>query len=305
MAGEYVEVSGYSQADIDDAIRQATEEASTTIVGGTNTTEAQVLSGQIFASVPLSNDTYKKTGTMPNNGAVNATINPGTQYTIPAGYHNGSGIVKANANQNTDVFTPVERRVNIDMGENNAYRYVTTTQVPNSNSGIYEAPTPANSTVNANTFDMGETNAFRYVRTKNAYDKGYGDGYYNGHADWENYISADNTYSNWWYPSAGNTGSWSVGITRHGIYLITMHAARFTSSADSEPGFTDISVSGGTLLRTIVNSTVTHKPSSSAPERAHSTLVTIMVKVAAGATLGWSAKVTKACDVRILGYMLG
>lgn len=34
-------------------------------------------------------------GTMTNNGAVNQTINPGASYTIPAGYHNGSGKVTA------------------------------------------------------------------------------------------------------------------------------------------------------------------------------------------------------------------
>lgn len=36
------------------------------------------------------------TGSMTNRGAVSATINPGGSYTIPAGYHNGSGTVTAN-----------------------------------------------------------------------------------------------------------------------------------------------------------------------------------------------------------------
>lgn len=34
-------------------------------------------------------------GTMPNNGAKNSTLNAGGSYTIPAGYHNGSGKVIA------------------------------------------------------------------------------------------------------------------------------------------------------------------------------------------------------------------
>ena len=39
----------------------------------------------------------KITGTMPNKGAVTASLNCGGSYTIPAGYHNGSGKVTANS----------------------------------------------------------------------------------------------------------------------------------------------------------------------------------------------------------------
>lgn len=37
------------------------------------------------------------TGTMPDRGAVNRTLNAGGSYTIPAGYHNGGGKVTANS----------------------------------------------------------------------------------------------------------------------------------------------------------------------------------------------------------------
>lgn len=39
----------------------------------------------------------KVTGTMPNNGAVSQELNAGGSYTIPAGYHNGSGKVTGNS----------------------------------------------------------------------------------------------------------------------------------------------------------------------------------------------------------------
>ena len=39
----------------------------------------------------------KVDGTMPNKGAITASINCGGSYTIPAGYHNGSGKVTANS----------------------------------------------------------------------------------------------------------------------------------------------------------------------------------------------------------------
>ena len=50
-----------------------------------------VLAGKSFYAV----DKTLKEGTMPNRGAVDTTINPGSSYTVPAGYHNGEGRVKA------------------------------------------------------------------------------------------------------------------------------------------------------------------------------------------------------------------
>lgn len=41
-------------------------------------------------------DGEKVNGTMANNGAVTSTLTAGTSYTIPAGYHNGSGKITAN-----------------------------------------------------------------------------------------------------------------------------------------------------------------------------------------------------------------
>ena len=55
-------------------------------------TAAQILKGQT-AYV----DGAKVTGTMTNNGAVSKALNAGGSYTIPAGYHSGSGTVTANS----------------------------------------------------------------------------------------------------------------------------------------------------------------------------------------------------------------
>ena len=52
-----------------------------------------VLTGKTFNSATAG---VKQTGTMPNNGAVSQALNCGGSYTIPAGYHNGSGKVSAN-----------------------------------------------------------------------------------------------------------------------------------------------------------------------------------------------------------------
>ena len=51
-----------------------------------------VLSGKTFYNT----STTKQTGTMTNNGAVSPTaLSAGGSYTVPAGYHNGSGVVSA------------------------------------------------------------------------------------------------------------------------------------------------------------------------------------------------------------------
>lgn len=58
-----------------------------------NAAQKDVLSGKTFANA--TSDSL--TGTMPNNGAVSpAALNCNGSYTIPAGYHNGSGVVTAN-----------------------------------------------------------------------------------------------------------------------------------------------------------------------------------------------------------------
>lgn len=52
---------------------------------------ADVLSGKTFSNANATGIT----GTMTNNGAVSGTATPSQPYTIPAGYHNGSGVVTA------------------------------------------------------------------------------------------------------------------------------------------------------------------------------------------------------------------
>lgn len=58
-----------------------------------NATAAQVLAGRTFSNTSAAGIT----GTMTNRGAVSTTLNAGGTYTIPAGYHNGSGKVTVNS----------------------------------------------------------------------------------------------------------------------------------------------------------------------------------------------------------------
>ena len=54
---------------------------------------SDVLEGKTFSN----SSNIEIPGTMKNNGAINQTLNAGGSYTIPAGYHNGSGKITANS----------------------------------------------------------------------------------------------------------------------------------------------------------------------------------------------------------------
>ncbi|WP_342756905.1 hypothetical protein [Kineothrix sedimenti] len=56
-------------------------------------TPGHVLSGYTFTN----NNAVGISGTMADRGAVNASLNAGQSYTIPVGYHNGSGSITANS----------------------------------------------------------------------------------------------------------------------------------------------------------------------------------------------------------------
>lgn len=77
-----------------------------------NAQPTDVLSGKTFSNA----EGIDKTGTMVNNEAVSGTATPNQPYTIPAGYHNGSGVVTAAGAYDTS-YTPTSNSTN-SIGNN-------------------------------------------------------------------------------------------------------------------------------------------------------------------------------------------
>lgn len=68
-----------------------------------DTSDADASASEILATKTAYVNGNKLTGTMPNNGAVAGTIDDLTAYTIPAGYHDGSGTVAIDSTETAKI----------------------------------------------------------------------------------------------------------------------------------------------------------------------------------------------------------
>lgn len=80
-----------------------------------NASDGQVLSGQTYYNTDAKT---KRTGAMPNRGAVNQSLAINGSYTIPAGFHNGSGkVTQSVKTKGAQTYTPGTTNQTIAAGQ--------------------------------------------------------------------------------------------------------------------------------------------------------------------------------------------
>lgn len=116
-----------------------------------------VLSGKTFASA----SGIAQSGTMANNGAVNQTLAINGTYTIPSGYHNGSGKVTQNiTTKGAAIYTPSTTDQIISSGQ-----YLSGTQTIKGDSKLI----PSNIVSGVTIFGVTGTGGRKYVSSLSSY----------------------------------------------------------------------------------------------------------------------------------------
>lgn len=151
-------------------------------VSDTTAIEENVLLDMIFH---LANG-ESAVGSMPNNGAWTPdNINPSGSIIIPKGYHDGTGRVTANPNQNSGTYTfGSNSGGTVDLGANNTYRYANASNVYNYgyNAGrTLKAGTYTSAALGSTvTINCGFTPTYVAISCRASSSTGYAALYYNG-----------------------------------------------------------------------------------------------------------------------------
>ena len=99
-------------------------------VAGTYTSDATATAANILSGKTAYVNGAKISGSMTNQGAKTASLSPGGSYTIPAGYHNGSGKVTARA-LNNQAKSPTEITVGTAITPDSGKDGLSSVTIPN------------------------------------------------------------------------------------------------------------------------------------------------------------------------------
>ena len=134
-----------------------------------NTIRNQLINFGLAKSTDKLADLATAFSRMTNRGAVNQTLSASaTSYTVPAGYHNGSGAVSITPETKTVTATTSNQTVTPSTGK----VLTSVTVKPQAQSATYTYA----SGDTGGTKDLGATNNYRYVNASNVYNKGKQDG---------------------------------------------------------------------------------------------------------------------------------
>lgn len=111
-------------------------------------TTAVAASGMLLGYQAYDKDGKVLTGTMPNNSDVDVTLSGSSlTYTVPAGYHNGSGTVKVNTGSATAPASITGTTATVSTGTNTLTLTKSVSVTPNVTAGYISAGTAGNSSV--------------------------------------------------------------------------------------------------------------------------------------------------------------
>ena len=225
---------------------------------------AEVLEGKTFSN----SSNIEIPGEMPNRGTINQTLNAGGSYTIPAGYHNGSGKVTVNS-------LASQTDANAGAGQilSGYTAWVKGSKITGTmaNRGAWSSTPTGSGSV---TIPAGYHNGSGKVDTTTVYKNGYNAGYSAGNANFPWRTFTVRAYGEG-TGTKRNPDVWTFTAPANGIYLIV---GASSGTGDKVERYANITVNGTVYLSNHINSVNGSATQDLATRHHHHTVIAYMNK---------------------------